>query len=232
MTTLILLAAGRGSRLGNLTSLKPKCLMEYQGRVLIENIISQAEALGTKINGVHIVSGYRHEQLEYLNLPLLFNESWETSGPFASLLCADEILKSDNSVISYTDIFYDLSFLEAALQSTADIFIPNNTDYLRCWSHRKIDLFEDLETFRFRDNLLLEIGSKTNRVDEIQGQFAGIMKTTPNGWKKLKEMALDAKNPKLDITSVLSLAIQNDVKVFTSEVNGFWKEFDLQSDFE
>ena len=53
----IILAAGRGSRMGNLTDEKPKCLLEVFGKPLIEH---QIEAL-TKggIEDIAIVTGYK-----------------------------------------------------------------------------------------------------------------------------------------------------------------------------
>ena len=48
-------------------------------------------------------------------------------------------------------------------------------------------VFEDAETFKIdQNNFLLEIGKKTKNLDDINGQFMGLIKFTPDGWKKFK----------------------------------------------
>ena len=42
----IILAAGRGSRMGNLTEEKPKCLIDFRGRPLLNWQLKQSRVLG------------------------------------------------------------------------------------------------------------------------------------------------------------------------------------------
>ncbi|MFZ9450262.1 MAG: NTP transferase domain-containing protein, partial [Alphaproteobacteria bacterium] len=57
----IILAAGRGSRMRQLTDERPKCLVPLRGRPLLE---WQLEALrGAGIREIGIVTGYRREML-------------------------------------------------------------------------------------------------------------------------------------------------------------------------
>jgi len=226
---LVLLAAGRGSRLGNLTYSKPKCLNEFRGIPLLQHILDTAEKFD--FEEVVIVGGYKSDLLHKYGKRVLKNIDWESSGPFASLMVADDIMIGSNVVVSYTDIFFGEDFFESCLDSNCDIYLPNNASYVESWNDREVDMLEDLETFKYKENLLVEIGQKPNSVDEIQGQFAGIFKLTPAGWSQLKEIGIALNNPKLDITTLLREALNRKVKINTSEVKSFWKEFDLPSDF-
>lgn len=62
MKKAIILSAGQGSRLGHLTDDKPKCLIEFNGRTLLDR---QLDALAA--NGVEeavVVTGFRDDQIE------------------------------------------------------------------------------------------------------------------------------------------------------------------------
>jgi choline kinase len=62
MKKAIILSAGQGSRLGHLTDDKPKCLIQFNGRTLLDR---QLDALAA--NGVEeavVVTGFRDDQIE------------------------------------------------------------------------------------------------------------------------------------------------------------------------
>lgn len=135
MKNLVLLAAGRGSRLKNMTTNKPKPLLNYRGKSLIERIIQLGIDNGFKRDRIFIVAGYRASEFLQLGYPVLVNESWESTGPYRSLLTANEILQESDSVVSYTDVLYGARFLREALKATSDIFIPSNALF---WKAGKI----------------------------------------------------------------------------------------------
>lgn len=59
--SIILLAAGQGSRMAPLTSDKPKAMLEIDGRPLLSIILDEVADLA---NEIVVVTGYRHEQVE------------------------------------------------------------------------------------------------------------------------------------------------------------------------
>lgn len=58
----IILAAGQGSRLGHLTDDRPKCLIEFDGRTLLDRQLDTLAANG--VNDVVVVTGFRDDQIE------------------------------------------------------------------------------------------------------------------------------------------------------------------------
>ncbi len=59
----VILAAGRGTRLGNeYTKGLPKCLLELGGQTLLRHQIAALQAVG--VRGIVVVTGYRKEQVE------------------------------------------------------------------------------------------------------------------------------------------------------------------------
>lgn len=231
MTTLILLAAGRGSRLKNLTEDLPKCLNTYRGKSLLKHIIDVSSVVKNQISEIVIVTGYRGELLTDLGYITLENIEWHSSGPFQSLLLAQNYLQSTPCIVSYTDIIYGKEFLESCLSSTADIFLPSNANFNESWGKREVEVLEDIESFVLDGSKLIEIGSRPKTLEEIQGQFAGIFKTNPAGWRALVEVTKGIDSKSLDMTGLFSLAIRNGISIECEQILSDWKEFDLASDF-
>ena len=70
----IILAAGRGSRMGDLTDDRPKCLVELAGRSLLS--LQRAALAAVGVSRTAIVRGYRGEMLEGMGMELFDNSRW------------------------------------------------------------------------------------------------------------------------------------------------------------
>ena len=57
-----ILAAGQGTRMGSETDDKPKCMITYKGKPLIDYTIKTLQACG--IEDIIIINGYKNEVLE------------------------------------------------------------------------------------------------------------------------------------------------------------------------
>lgn len=226
----IILAAGRGSRMNELTDEKPKCMVEFKNRPLID---WQCDAL-TKagISEIAVVAGYKKEKIISKNIVKFFeNSKWQETNMVYSLFCADEWLEKNDSVISYSDIFYTPKIVESLLESKADISITYDKNFAKLWSKRFADPLSDLESFKIdENNFLQEIGKKSKTLDEIQGQFMGLLKFTPKGWKIAKDILKNYDIKKLDCTSALQILILNNIKIEAVAIDDMWGEADNAND--
>lgn len=114
----VILAAGRGSRLKNLTKDTPKPLLAPRGKVFIEEIIKKLHE--KKINKIYVVVGYKAEQFDYLadkyNVTLLFNNDWEKTNNSSSLLRAKDYLR--NTLIINGDIIMNKNPFKRSYKSS------------------------------------------------------------------------------------------------------------------
>ena len=102
----IILAAGRGSRMGVLTKNKPKSFVKIGNKKLIDKVLENFEKLGFK--KIIIITGYKSDQFEqFKKIQKIKNKKWKTTNIFGSLICADKILSKYTCIISYADIFYE-----------------------------------------------------------------------------------------------------------------------------
>src|SRR6202050_2113488 len=104
MMRAVILAAGRGRRLGPLGDDRPKCLVELAGKPLIERQISALRRGG--VDEIGVVRGYRAEMIDFPGLAYFANERWAETNMVMSLAAAASWLRSGPVIVSYADIFY------------------------------------------------------------------------------------------------------------------------------
>ena len=231
----IILAAGRGSRMGNLTEDIPKCLVKLNEKPLIEWQIEALKKAG--IEEIGIVTGYKRELLCGYGLKEFHNTRWASTQMVSSLECAREWLNTTPCIVSYSDIFYQTHAVLLLMKSNAKIAITYDPNWRTLWEKRFSDPLEDAETFRLnKENVVTEIGSKPKNLEEVEGQYMGLLYFTPNSWSEL--MDIRSKMPqnhadKMDMTSALQKIIDNGNFIlkgisYTKE----WGEVDNSSDLE
>jgi choline kinase len=101
----IIVAAGRGSRLGDATQEIPKCMVKVTGRPILHHQLDALHAAG--VSDVVVVRGYRGDLIQGGGRPLRFieNPEWPRNNILASLLyAADEM--DGGFFFSYSDIVF------------------------------------------------------------------------------------------------------------------------------
>ncbi len=227
----IILAAGRGSRMGTLTDNQPKCLSELAGRSLLD---WQLAALGASgIEKIVVVRGYYREALSGPGYEVRDNDRWAESNMVVTLTAADDVLCHEDCLVSYSDIVYHPDAVSALVAAPHDIAIAYDRQWRALWQGRFDDPLADAETFRHRDGRLVEIGARTKDAEEIQGQYMGLLKFTPAGWQRVSELLAeleDAERDRLDMTALLSRLLAADTTIGVVAVEGAWCEVDSESD--
>lgn len=228
----IILAAGRGSRMGRFTSQQPKCLSQVRGKSLLSRAVATMQEAG--VADIAVVTGYRNDLLAPFGLREFHNAEWARSNMVYSLIHASPWLMRDDCIVSYGDIFYRPSAVKSLMETPADIALTYDPDWLRLWSMRAEDPLADAETFRLRsDGTISEIGGKPTVVSEVEGQYMGLLKFTPTGWVQVVQGAHDV-GLKLDETSMTGMLQQLILKQ-SLQVRGVmyqdgWGEVDTEAD--
>jgi choline kinase len=235
----VILAAGRGSRMKTLTENKPKCLTVLAGQPLLFWQLSALASAGA--DPVAVVVGYRGDMIEAaaLDLPVSFvtieNPRWSETNMLATLLCAAAWIGAEECLISYSDIVYPARHIRALMSAAHPIALTYDRRWERLWSLRNNgNPLEDAETFREDNGILLEIGDKPESLDQIRGQYMGLLKLTPEGlgiWFD-RCRALGAAVDTTDMTGFLRILLSDGIPVGAVPVDGAWCEVDSDKDLE
>jgi len=228
----IILAAGRGSRMKKLTD-KPKCLVELRGKPLLEWQIEALTEAG--IADIAIVTGYKRELLINRGLVEFHNARWAETNMVSSLACAKEWLLEDSCIVSYSDIFYAPTAVELLMGNHGRIAITYDPHWLSLWEKRFANPLLDAETFRLtKDDTLAEIGNKPKSVGEVQGQYMGLLRFTPEGWvevSRIRATLTDLECDRMHMTGTLQKVIEaGNMEINTVEYRQSWGEVDSPTD--
>ncbi len=117
----MILAAGMGKRLKDLTKDNTKCMVEVNGVTLIERALKQLDALN--LNRIVLVVGYEREKLiEYISTltiktPIIYVENpiYDKTNNIYSLALAKGELAEDDTILLESDLIFEDAVLEELL---------------------------------------------------------------------------------------------------------------------
>jgi choline kinase len=160
----IVLAAGRGSRMDNLTRDKPKCMVELAGKTLLEWQLNAMMTSG--VENILVVVGYLYNKIKG-NFSIIKNPRWYETNMVTTLTYASKWLEKFTCIISYSDILYHQSHVEKISETDGDIVITYDRLWLDLWKERFSDPLSDAETFMENNGILKEIGERTDSINSI-----------------------------------------------------------------
>ncbi|MDH3972685.1 MAG: phosphocholine cytidylyltransferase family protein [Deltaproteobacteria bacterium] len=230
----VILAAGRGSRMKDETDNKPKCLAKLGGKPLIQwQIESMKEG---QIEEIGIVRGYMSHMLDGYGDKHFENHRWSETNMVMSLTCAEEWLDNGTCIVSYSDIVYSADTISLLSKKEGDIVITYDKEWLKLWQKRFENPLSDAETFRIdKRGVLVEIGNRAKSLDEIEGQYMGLLKFTSRGWQQVKGYLSTLNQEecdRLDMTGLLNRLIERKIIIDTVPINEWWYEVDSEKDLK
>ena len=242
----IILAAGEGNRLRPLTKDIPKCLVELFGKSILEWQLNTFRRCG--ITDICVIRGYKKEKINFPNLKYYFNEKFNSTNMLESLFCAKNEFK-DSIIISYGDIIFQKSVLQKLIASNDNFSIIVDKEWKKYWKIRFEDPLDDAESLKIDESgNISEIGQKAKKIEDIEGQFIGLIKIQGEGldilksfYDKSKEIALrEGKNPlnpnlpfeKSYMTDFLQGLVKENQKLKPVFVKNGWLELDSIKDYK
>jgi choline kinase len=229
---LILLAAGKGSRLPYKYRKNPKCLARVNGKSILEHNLNFYKKFKYKT----IIVGYRNKKLKSFNNKNRFcpvvNRQYKRTNMVYSLFKTSKI-KSDYVVICYSDIIFDKDIYEN-ISSKKKNTIVLKKNWLKVWKGRMKykEIIKDAEDVKVKNNKIISIGEKIKkRLPKYQ--YMGIVKMHKEKFFKLKKFFKKNNNYKIDLTSFLNLVIKKKLMSFNAIItNKFWYEIDTLRDIK
>lgn len=237
------LAAGEGTRLHPLTDDCPKPLIELAGTTLLEYNVRTLR--GTGIENHIVITGYKAEDINTvaadLDIETVYDDLYDETEIIYSLFTAAESFPEENEgelVISYADIIYESSVVEALLDCDEPVSIIVDRQWRRLWDERFEDPLDDAETIKVDDSgRILSIGNTPNSYDEIDAQYIGLLKVRNDYISDFIDAYrnLDAQTDgyvSIDATAFLQWLIDQGWHLQAVPIDGGWIEIDTISDLK
>ena len=229
---LIVLSAGKGSRLPTKFRKKPKCMVEINSQPLL----LYNKVFFSQFKDKIIVAGYKHKFLkkisEKIGFKNIINKEYSTTNMVYSLFLTRRFVKQD-VVVVYGDIVFDEK-IKTLLKNDADV-LPVNSNWLKNWKKRMSfkKLIKDAENLILKDDKLIEIGTKIDKKKLPKYQFMGIIKLKKKTFFRCYDFFKKLKNKKIDMTTFINLCVKNKITSFKiQKYDGYWYEIDTNSDYK
>ncbi|MFL6740250.1 MAG: NTP transferase domain-containing protein [Sphingomicrobium sp.] len=228
----IILSAGQGSRLGHLVDNRPKCLIEFSGRTLLDRQLDTLEA-----NGVHeavVVTGFHDELIEQAiarrsggpSVRTIFNPFYKVADNTGSLYMAREELSGDCLVWNGDTL------VSQALMTKV---VGNGRSGICVTIDRKADGYDD------DDMKVVEEGGRLKaigkRISEgVNAESIGLLAFRSGGAEQFRE-AIEAAMRTSEGTTIWYLRVINKIAqggdVWTLDIAGEeWGEVDFPPDVD
>lgn len=229
---VIILSAGQGKRLLPLTAQKPKCLLDIQGKTLLEWQIGELHKCG--IDQITVVTGYGSKKIETLlqkhcsqqAITTHYNPDYATTDNLVSCWKTRNEMDEDFILLN-GDTLFEAAIVETLLAS------PDNPITVAI-NHKNIYDTDDMK-ISMTQNRLIRIG-KDIPLKEIHGEAIGMIRFCGDGpmtFRQGLEKAIN--NPKSGQKWYLSVidAIAQEKTVMTCSIKGLlWCEVDYAADLK
>jgi len=228
----IILSAGQGSRLGHLVDNRPKCLIDFNGRSLLDRQLDTLEA-----NGVHevvVVTGFHDELVNRAiaartggpNVRTVFNPFYKVADNTGSLFMAREELAGD-CLVWNGDTLVSRSLMAKV--------VGNHRSGICVTIDRKADGYDDDDMKVVEDGGRLKgIGKRIS--EGVNAESIGLLAFRSGGAEQFRENIERAMRTP-EGTTIWYLRVINQIAqgadVWTLDINGEeWGEVDFPPDVE
>ena len=239
---VIILNAGSGTRLGELTKNLPKGLLDINGKSLIER---QIENFSSKnIEKILLIVGPNSDKFNLKNVDYVFDETYNEHEQLGSLFAAKKFLIND-VIILFGDVLVEKNVFEQIIKSSFDIGLAVDLNWKQNYIGRSMHPESEADLVKIESDLITKIQKNLVKKDvEKIGEFLGIMKLNKNGAKifvetynKLQELhnekfhTADSFN-KAFLTDFIQELIDREIPINPILINGNWLEIDTSQDLD
>ena len=172
----IILAAGVGSRLGDLTKELPKPLIDVNGKSIIERQISSFRKAG--IDDIVLVIGHFAEKYLFKNVKYINGKKSFSHNILHSLIEAKSEM-TDDVIISYGDIIFEDSIIRTLLNSKNGIGLAIDLEWEKIYQNKRKKIVDKVCNVFIANNQITKIGYKENLGEpgkKTVGEFIGLAK--------------------------------------------------------
>ncbi|MCB9565243.1 MAG: phosphocholine cytidylyltransferase family protein [Kofleriaceae bacterium] len=249
---VIVIAAGRGKRLGVHTDERPKCLVDVGARSILGWQVEALRAAG--VDDLVMIRGYRPDELAagaralWPGARFVENPAWQTNNILLSLACARDEL--DGPVyLTYSDIIFTPAVARALADAEGDVALVIDRRFRDIYEGRTEHPLEEGEVSDLDDRgRVRRVGKRALPAGDAHGEFIGLLKLSAEGTRWVRD-GIDALLARYAgredepfqraarfrnayLTDLLQELIDAGRDVVPVTIDGQWREIDTNQDLE
>jgi len=248
----ILIAAGRGKRLGTHTDEIPKCMVQVGERPILGWVWDALSSVG--VEELVVIRGYRGDVLEQFvrtlvpKVTFVDNHEWQTNNILLSLACARRYLDQP-CYMTYSDIVFTRGVARAAAASTAEIGLVIDRLFRDIYVGRTEHPLDEGEVSDLLpDGSVARVGKKALPPADAIGEYIGLTRLGARGVaivaNTLDQLAhryagredepfqRAARYRNAYLTDLWQQLIDTGIKIEPILIDGEWREIDTGQDLE
>jgi choline kinase len=254
----VIVAAGRGRRLGPETDEIPKCMVRVAGRAILHRQLEALRAAGA--DDLVIVRGYLGERITTPasrpgslpgSLPRLVprfveNPDWAENNILASLMYAAPEL-SGGFLFSYSDIVFAGEHAKRVAEAPGAVALVIDRRWRDAYVGRELHPVSEAELARVEETpdgpRVTRVGKRLVSAEEAAGEFIGLARFSPEGAAALSAVWREALARGLELpfgaaatlrnaylSDALNALAERGVPLVPVFVDGRWREIDTEED--
>ena len=252
ITRAILIAAGRGKRLGAHTDEVPKCMVEVAGTPILGHVWKALASVG--VTELVVIRGYRGDVLETFvrglvpSATFVDNHDWQSNNVLLSLAHARAHLERA-TYLTYSDIVFSPGVARAAAQSTAEIGLVIDREFRTIYEGRTQHPLDEGEVADLMpDGSVARVGKRALPPEDAIGEYIGLTRLGERG-AQIVARTLDALAQRFRgredepfqraaryqnayLTDLWQELIDTGIRVDPVLVDGQWREIDTGQDLD
>jgi choline kinase len=244
----IIVAAGRGRRLGPETSEIPKCMVAVGGRPILHRQLAALTAAGA--DEVVIVRGYLGDRIQPGpgTAPVRFveNPDWANNNILTSLLYAEQEM-AGGFLFSYSDIVFAAEHARRVAASTADVALIVDRRWQDAYVGRVHHPVPEAELTAVEETAggsrVRRVGKRVVPAEQAAGEFIGLAKLSAAGAAALAQVWARARARGMDqpfgqaatlrqayLSDAFNQMADDGVAMEPVFIDGRWREIDTEED--
>ena len=180
--TGVVIAAGRGSRMGRLTESRPKCLLPIAGRPLLEHTVENLRLVGC--SKIIVIVGYQADAIDIRNVDYVLNDDFANNNVLHSFMKASDDLVGP-VIASYSDIWVEPWIFRSLVETPGDIVLAVDRDWQSYYEGRSQHPVSEAENVYFgRNGSVVRLGKHLDASvgDGLTcGEFLGLWRMSAAG---------------------------------------------------
>ena len=239
----IFIAAGQGSRLGDITKDLPKPLIDVNGKSIIQRQIDLLQQ--NNIHEIIIVTGYKKEKFTFENIEYVHNPLYREQEQAGSLMSARSKF-TDDILVMFGDIIFDEKILQQILNSKGEIIIAIDKDWKKSYEERHDNSIEKADKVLLKNGRIIQISAKSidAKQNDDTGELLGLLKLSSNGSRTLVQHYEKLENShtgsfhdaesfqRAKFVDILQELVLSGIEITPIPIQGNWCEIDTLDDLD